>query len=778
MLKSQNLKQRVFAIVISLLMAIGITASAGPAVLFANAATGDIVGVGDTEYAELTITNGGTDSATVGEDVREGQYFLYAKVTDPLFTGPQTEGYYSISLQVTAGSGEEAYTEYLTYNDMLGMYFANLSAVAPGEELVFRADYPESVHTGAITVQAYLGGLALGEFNDYDLGNVTLPADVELQISAGEHLISVSPYIYEEVEGFDPTYTVEVNGAAVTLAPDSDSGYTYTGVITVGGTTTVTISGENAGDYPVDVRIYNYVAPTELELDEAIEMTYGEVNFYSLRATATGFQKFTATAVAENEAGEEVAVDAIFSLASKSSATAITSTNYPQLDYPVYLEEGHTYYFEISYAGISGADIDDPAAGQTIPDTVKATFSLGMWEGVDVVRDEILYIPVSPTERYTASVSGFSGAYDISVAVFPEDFDFAADALALHVIKGETEETYTLQLEADAETGISGDFRATVDLESATGLYVTWRENAVVGLVVEYTPIVGEITVGTALTITMPAGRNGQYYIYSGLTAGQTYQITLTGGNGRIEISSPNGVAVPEGRNFGLFTVDYPDYFFLTVQNYDETAPATVTVTVEEANVTDTLTLNTATAVDLSGGQSRAYSIDLEDGVYVLHIGGGNGKVYARTSDGAIVDEGNQNRSGYLYVSIYDTETTTKTVNIIFDNADAAATQVTVVVTKFGGGLPLNAENEITLSAEAPYIAYSMDLEAGDYYISLSGELSVKITYGDTVIVESDVGYGEFTVSGETGSSTEVILLFYYSGNAEIHFSAFISTLS
>ena len=757
-------QKKLVAIIISFIMAMGI-ALVGLTGMTAYAATGTI-GMGKEHAATVTLTSGGTDTATVASDVTEGQYMLYFDVSEPVFTGDDIEDYYNIYIDLSWSEGEETYMEYLSYNPELGMYFAMLPNIKGGDEITFSAYYDtENVYAGSVTGNAYLGDLAIGAFNDFDLGNVRLPAQVELQLTPASYLISVAPYVYEEpTEPFAPTYTVTINGESITLEADPDLSYTYTGVITVTDTVMATITGENAGDYAVDVRVYNYQEPIELPHDEAITMNYEQLYLFSYTATKSGYQKVEATA--------NGVADAVFSLAEKSSDRAIVSTNYPELGYPLNLTAGHTYYFQVAYAGLKGVDPENPGTA-VIPESVSANISVADWDSTTATLDEIAYVPVNETgDTYRAYFGTFDeeSTYDISLAVFPNEFDFASDSMTLHLVINNVDTTYELNMD--------NNFSVTeLDLADANYMYVNWNSRAVVGLVVAYTPIYGDITVNVGQDITLPTDRFGTYTVH-GLEANKAYNITLTYAAGvaeddrHVEISTPSNIALSEGNVQGAFTVgEYEvDYFFLDIRNYNTQAAVSFNILINEIEAVTSLDFDTENPIALPGDSTTIYSIDLPVGEYAMKISGGIANVRAYSANGVIVDEFNDDQTGRL--SVYGTENIVK-VYIFFVNPNSAENTVNVLVTDFAGGIELDTDKDITLSA-GETVAYAMDLANGTYAITLYST-EIRVTVGNTVVVNYGDDYGEFTVNIVGAETNEILLFFTYSGTDSVTFTVSVT---
>lgn len=715
------LKRRIIAIQVALLMAFGI-ALTGFIGLTASAEA-DTIGIGSSNSTVVTFTDG-VGTATVDSSVLEGQYFLYFELTEPQLSEDE---YYNVFIGLSWGTGEETYSEYLGYSPELGKFYAMLTDIKGGDEITFTS---YSQYTN-IVGNVYLDKLSIGAFNDYTLGNVNLPASVELNLTAGEYIIAVSPYIYGEVEGFDPTYTVEIGGTTYTLEADPDLSYTYTGVISVNGEESVmaNFAGENAGDYAVEIRIYDRRYPTALPATD-FEMVFGEEYLFSYTPTETGFMQMHATAKAET--GVEYVV---FAWASVRTETSIASRYYPVFDYPVYMVAGTTYYFEVSY---SGADA---------PDSLTADIDFEPWVAPTVERGIVFYIP---TDEPIAI--DFSGNYDISVAIAPDDFDFATETVTLHL----DGEDYTLNAE--------NDFICSVDLTGVTSMSVSWRENEVFGMLVDYTPITGEIAVDTAQSITMPAGRDGRYTV-TGLDANTAYEVILSGitGETHIEVSGSSGVIVEEGKLQGVFAASEWEvgYFFLDIFNYGEDE-VTFDILVREAGI-GTLTFDEASPVVIAGYSTSVYTVVLSEGDYVLHIENG-ANINVRAMDATVSYYSTNDTDGFLSVYIYGDEENpapeTTTVTLFFDNTSSENIDTNVIISTYEGALVLDEENNttVTLNPETHYVAYSIALPAGNYYIDFARE-NVEVIVGGVVIGDFET----FTVTvGEDEEYGEVILLFRY----------------
>lgn len=617
-------KTRTLAIAVSLLMALGVIGTVGFAGLTASAEAAGTIGYGPNAAAkyEVSYSYDGqtgedhyvTDSGYVASTVEAGQYFLYADVTN---SGLSEYTYSGIYLYASLGEKDEYEYEvqyYFNYIPGTTLYYTMLE-VNPGDEVTLKANYYD--YEGALDVELYLGNLQLGAINDNSLYGVRLPAALQLDV-AGRYILAVGPEYGYEVEG--KLYAQLDNGEPVELVQSEAMDNYYVADVTVAENQILNIYATGNDDLVVNVILYSYVTPVpfgeEVELDAyasvVLEYTHtGSNGYYQLTektVDADGYEAYT-----------------YYSVVVKESANALAGEYLYDFNYPVYLEAGRTYYFQVSNYGF---------------DTVYATFGLTLWTSPVLAAYEMVYAPVSLNGSQTAyklDVSELSGSYYVNLALVPEN----VTTVTLHYGENTTDIVY-------ADYSYMSE---AIDLNGVSEMWLTADEQFVAGVFLEEYVTPRYIKVGAKTTVTLEAGAAEFYYLQDVITG--SYSITVTAANSNVMIMDYINVIVAEGETYGTFEISsdysvYVDEFALIFVNNNYFDSESITVIVEK--IDDVLTLGVGADITLSAEyNTRTYYIDLEAGDYIitLDFGGSDAQVVVAVNGDEFMDAGDV--EGNLY---------------------------------------------------------------------------------------------------------------------------------
>ena len=448
--------------------------------------------------------------------------------------------------------------------------------------------------------------------------------------------------------------------------------------------------------------------------------------------------------------------------------TSPNSFNYVEIHgdkFPVYLEEGQTYYYHITYTGIAGSGVGS---------AVHATFAVSEWVKADISADTYYYVPVTPVPQEEGQeeiepvvlsfAEGLSGAYNFSLFDIPMFMRLQGESVTLHY----NGELFVLN-ESNAYS-----YEITIDGASDFYLTTSYGERVTLGLILtEAHPAVPDtLDLFTENTVTVGANQTVEYFVEN-LGAG-SYTITLPNtapSHITIESSTSEEAIITEGQTQGTFTLvltgdTATTTVSLFITNTSDTEDVTVGVTIAPLNIVDR---DTPQNMSLLVNHAYSYYVNLNAGLYNLTLtdkeAGANVRVYV---DGVEIYPDNQNvalfyvsESGYVNVSY-----------IYYDQSAPAESQDTTDVTSEitaateATELALYEDNQITVSATENVKNYYLTAEEGTYYTylyDLPEGVEIQVVVDGHIVI----GYGEDAGEFEVPAATTVIVTVFYNGTAD-----------
>lgn len=602
MLKSKT--SRLVSLLVAIVMAFGLGLS-GAKNLFASAATADVTdtltfNAGNEYSTQFTVPTG-----------TNGQYMITLDVTTPTITSEET--YNSISFTATIDIEGRPYSEYFSYNSVLGAYYAIMD-VRAGDVIVFNAYYDrtsgELEGVTELDVSLTIGGLQIGPFSGNALYNIVLPADVTLNgVAAGNYYIAVSSADFERDIPADATLTVKHGTSTTTLVNNADMGGYYA-LLTLSGNETLTIAS-SVEDIP-SVNIELRKETTAVPFNGEVSLHAQESAVYSFSVTNSGFYELKqGESTYTTETGETVEATALYGFILKSDPNYVVG-DFIDVDQPLYLLGGRTYYLDVT-CGSASADVTNED-GESVPvenPLVTTKFTVSAWAGATLTEDGVTNTPVyaeGSENIVPLTASLYAGDYTVALIDVPDDVTsvtvhFGNQTLVLTSAEGFQTEKFTLN-------------------SATTSVWLTSSTNFVTGLFVGRIVPEDSITVNATRKFTLSAGGRLLCYVESGtedpLAVG-TYLITMDD-NKSISVLTPTGdYAANAGATFGLFEIDQysGSGYYLVFENLTEAeASVTVTITLE----THLLKLNTPTEIALTDGEALYYVQHVYGGDYILTV--------------------------------------------------------------------------------------------------------------------------------------------------------------
>ena len=500
--------------VAKLIAANSVTASADTGIV-SVADTGSI-GIGETNKATVNVSVDNPAKLTLN-NVTAGQYYLMAKVANV-----SPDDWVDLSAEI----GENY--AYLSYNAYANAYIA-LVTVEANSEIVL------STYMGDYTVDVYLGGLFMGASTDNSIYGLQI-ADgmsktLELEnVAAGEYYINIQLEYGSRLEAGAKLYAQLDNGAKIELVYNSNM-YGYTAKTAINGATSLTVSTDNEEKVNVNVSLYAVVSVnTPLPMTKAATFTQYEAQGFYYTADKTGYFTIKANSTTEN---------AEFSITLKTNPNDLVSTIIPDSSFPMYFVAGNTYYFDITYSGLTDT-WDAPA-------TVEATFSFEEWKTPTVALNEMVYVPVTmATDTKTVPV-GINGEVGTKYIIGLSNVPFEVEKVIAHYA-GE-------EIALNGFDGFNGEITIKEGYET---IYFTSEYNAefVSGVTLSYVPVEYDDTIklDTVKEITLRAGETLMFYVFD-LPAGE-YMITIDGDDEFISVADAyDYTIVRQGAGIGFFDV-------------------------------------------------------------------------------------------------------------------------------------------------------------------------------------------------------------------------------
>lgn len=264
------------------------------------------------------------------------------------------------------------------------------------------------------------------------------------------------------------------------------------------------------------------------------------------------------------------------------------------------------------------------------------------------------------------------------------------------------------------------------------------------------------LTLGVAQDITVEAGMSEDYNI--ALATG-TYTLSLSGAD--------NVTVTVNGSEYrDEIKVDVAAGKTEVVKiSFANGGAEAVTFTALVNPVPDgTLTLNEAANLTLSyTDDTQSYTLTLEQGLYQIALGGLNGEYIQVSLDGDVMQ--------YMYSdnTVFEVYNTT-TITVTFVYYGETSISFKAIVNALGT-MTYNVDQTVTLSENNFSVAYTIELEAGDYSIeifNIDDASEVEVFVGYNKVISEGATYGQFTIY----ENTTIVVTFAYSGTGNITFTA------
>lgn len=701
----------------------------------AHADTSHVASVETTKASEkviaegLTITAGTSASANVG-NIAAGQYFAYVTIQE--FIGDNYDPY---DLFVTIG-GE---TLSLTYNYMIGKYEAVVK-VTPNATLEVSTN---SVNTFVVDVA--IGNLYLGTNNNYTISGVEIPAlssltvDVE-DAEASDYVITVD--LGTAVLGEGAELTVITSDMAEKQLEPNDYGVYTAEIPLTEATTDLTIYSTSSTALTASINLFKVThydalpSSATLTMWEAVTYTYtvDESGYYSIDVWSATDETVEVGVTLKTEAD------------TWEGLTVMSDT------YPLYMETGATYYFELV---LTNAAAEKATVNTKVSD----------WSNPDLVINEVSYLPVvsamvpsTSAEHVESTLHADAGTYNLTLLEVPFGY-YMMGVTVTATVDGEKYELTT-------ENGYSAVVTTKSD-NAKVSFTTSDLASTVLGVSFSIPEVRNYIKLGTPADIEAPAEATVAYYIEN-MEVGN-YYIVLDGVPANADLtvytSVSDAVVVPNGEAMGGFQVRWEGGDFAVLFTNNGSADISFKATVYKAEGEYTIGLAETQKLTI-GANTRTtyYMYGLAVGNYEITVSGNvsvwvDGVAVAiNAGKGAFKLDGTQDDNGIITVSI--------------KNNSAAAATIDVTV------MPLDLMElgvAVKLKADVWYFgttAYYIHLMPGTYSVAL---YAPEDLYGSMTVNNEYVDNGVFTVDKE--SYVAIRITAYSFTDKELDFKALVNTV-
>ena len=679
----------------------------------------------------LQITAGTSASVNVGNIVA-GQYFAYVTIQESI-----GENYDPYDLFVTIG-GE---TSILTYNYMIGKYEAVVK-VTPNATLEVSTNSKNT-----LVVDVAFGNLYIGMDNEYTISGVEIPAESSLTVEvegaeASEYILTVDIGEAELVNGAKLYAKTNATENLYKLEHDSDDGkYTATIQLTAA-TTSLTIESTNPDALTASINLFKVIHYDALP--SSTTLTMWEAVTYTYTVNASGYYSIDVWSTTD----ETVEVGVTL----KTVADAWEGLSVLSKEYPLYMEAGTTYYFDLVLTNAASEKA-------TVNTNVRA------WGNPDLELNEVTYLPVvsemvpSTSPEYVEStLNAVAGKYNLTLLEVPFMY-YMTGVTVTATVDG-------VKYELTAENGYSAVVTTTTDYAKVS-FTTADPVSTVLGVSFAIPEVRNYIELGKMEDIKAPAEATVAYYIEN-MEVG-TYYIVLDGVPADADLtvysSVSEGIVIPNGETMGGFQVRWEggDFAILFTNNGAEDLSFKAGVYKAEGEYTIglaemqhlTIGAKTRTTYYMYGLAAGNYAITVTDNVSVwvdgvavdIEAGKGTFMLNSMQDDGGII-----------------------TVSIKNNNATAATIDVTV--------MPLDLMElgvAVNLKAYAWYFgttAYYIHLMPGTY----SAALYLPEELGGSITVNNEyVDNNVFTVEKE--SYVAIRISVYSFTDNELDYKALVNTV-
>lgn len=669
-----------------------------------------------TENYSATVSQAKPATVTLSE--KAGQYILTAVITDVDGEPISWDNWEFYDLVATV-NGESVY---LNYN--LGTHTFTGVIMVGNQDTIELSTFTSSELSLSIT----LGDLYIGQGNDFTLSNVQIPANQEgLKINLdnlmGKYKISVDLGVDSLEE--EKSITVMAGDNLVKLSK-VNSLYlnTYTGELNFGdGATSLSIFTTSSVALTATISLSEVKEYAELPASVNLEMWTAVT--YKYTATKTGYFSLNTSSADSNA---EVAITF------KNDAESFEGLNVAENNYPLYMEAGNVYYFELVLVNSSNGT--NATINTTVANWVKPT----------VMTDIAYHVPatVAGKDKVTMDVVAKAGAYNLSLMNVPFNWYWDGIIVTANISGEEIDLTpannYAETILLDGNTTIS----LTVKAAESTIPENTTLENTTLTLYIATPEVRNTIKINEATAITVPAADgempgNAIYYIEN-VNAG-FYGITLSENN-NVSVDANWLPAVFKGNTYGGFKItDNGSDIAIEFFNYSkEETKFTATVSQLSANYDmalgmDEIVINEGTTIYyLEGLIAGSYNLAIDD----LPAGA---TVYFDGVEIMLVD-------GKAVLTVSEDQANRGLVTLMFMSKEEEF--ITVDITP-ANVMSLNEEKTINTEGDYTYAAYYMELEAGTYTIKFDmpeGMFAYVMVDGEWIAIEEQMGTFEVKKGG------------------------------
>ena len=682
--------------------------------------------IGIDQHATVEVSSEAPATLTVS-NVAKGQYMLVAKVTNVSGAADWIDLSAMVNENIT----------YLSENEYLGAFIGTVAVDS-------NSTIELNTYSGAtLTVEVWLQPLAIGQFNDYYLSDISISSNTSRKIAldgiSGNYTVIVETYDF-----MSPSAVIMVNGEALTKNPDMYDA--WTGTINLTGLSSLELSTTNPEEISVNLSLREYITvKEELPMDDYVEFSiYEPQNFYYL-AIDTGYFSLNYTSNVEN---------AQFSFVVKTDPNNVDGITVQGENYPLYMVESQLYYVTVTYMGYPwDMDLEEEA-----PEKAEAIFAVEEWMAPTLTLNaEAVYVPVTAEgeDEVKMPLNVEAGTYDLNLLNIPFDILFGGYTVTAHF--------------GNQEVVLDYGF-AQIEVTNETSIWFTtdYNEGFTAGVTINTLVVKDTIYLNEWAEISVPAHESREYYIEN--VADGYFNITLNnygGANIAVESSTSSYPVISEGQTFGTFrVVSYGAgtttvilYFY---NNSDYTADLLAYVEPVEDVVIE---LGAEKGIELAAGETKVYYLeDLTEGLYNLALANAAG--IEVTANGMAITNGR-------FLANYDGDS----VALRFTNTSNDTVVFTVMVTKIAdGAIQVGEETYIFMNIDSDVKNYMLEgLEVGKKYtITLSNYATdISVMMGnDTIIAEGS------TTATFTATSTSVVLTFLFGGEDFEYFSVLVEAVS
>lgn len=667
-------------------------------------------------------------------DVAAGQYCVTVKVTA---VAGSSQDYYVVT---ATGTGESVFLSMSSAEGEEATYYGVVTVSENGELTL------NTTSENELTADVSLDSLFLSEGNGFYLQDVQIPAAV-----MGEP----TPLGIDIVNPTARNFTVQVDLGERRLTEDE------TLIASIGGTNKVLTRLENTdfNTYSATIELPDGATASQLTLTStSTDALVGTVSLYQLgaitriennTATATGVNVWNTAIFSYTPATSRYVTAEITSETATVSVSTIVGTsagNYsgsPVLgeNYPIYVEYGKTYYFEVTLENIDS----------TTATSADLTITLSDWKAPEEISIGSYALPVIPASAEAMPTKfNLTGKYHLTIIDVPFNYYDRDVIITAHI--------------GSNEYALNGDnnYSEVVDTTAGDSVYFTTSEDTYTTLTFSFEEYqeVHYIELDTATDITVPANGSITYFIEAAHAG--VYSLELTNTSSSVSVMVGDVTIIPAGKTRGGFVVQYEgNDFGITFVNCSS-AEVEITAEVALETADTTIELDTAKSITLAANQRQAFFMySLAAGTFDLSITPATTTGVTLEVDGVPVTITN----GKATITISEVQDTNGLVNFTFESTAAATFNVTVTPQNI---VEAGEEFSITTSEYYYYVAYYVKgLEANtEYYmvLDLPEGVSATVTQNGTDLIYYGNAIGTFRTTGD-GYVTLRFSLYAY-GNA------------